>query len=106
MKRPDPDAQTLRFEEKVLWEGFCMSRGVSTLLNPFSSPYSISDDFMEDIKLFLPTLPFKHGQVIDRALLFDMILEGAKQCEYTWCMEYEGRLAVFKAVVWAGVSGR
>jgi hypothetical protein len=87
-----PGYTTISFDVSALWLAFSLLKSnISTHTTLFS-----------DIFNLITMLPIRHGEVVEKKLLLDLVLAAEKELEMRWWCELEERMAVFLGIMLAG----
>jgi hypothetical protein len=89
----DSDATSLTFTPATLVQAFQQTKGVCT-------------QFVDDICSLIAMLPIKEGDVVNRILFKDLLIEAARECEFSWWSATPERSAVLTGIMYACMSQR
>jgi hypothetical protein len=89
----DSDATSLTFTSATLVQAFQLTKGVCTR-------------FVDDVCSLIAILPIKEGEIVNRILLKDLLIEAARECEFSWWSATPERSAVLTGIMYACVIQR
>jgi hypothetical protein len=91
--RGDASSLSLTFDGPALWLAFSL----------LGTSFAVSTTFFTGIFNVVTMLPIKNKETIEKKMLFDLVIEVARQCGMKWWCELRERLAVFIGVLLAGM---